>query len=448
MPVTLNEKCKSHASGLVHTGKINHGSWAAPEERNSENCIGHDAGAAGTKDEWKYPIIKDGEVYSKGVGSALAYAEKDAPALVAALKEIGKAIEEHGKSVAAPLAIVSLPTKTAYGDCTGPLGFTMKSEIARLVDAAIKSQPRELRDAFSTRMTVAGKTFDVAGYCRKGVVPENTTFAEGEHADVSVITSDSVDRDTDVVIPRGMDWSHFQKNMVVPFAHNYDELPVGKCQWVALTKCGNGDGWKAKTLYTKRPDTHPAAAEWFPDSVWHNVKEGVLRGKSIGFIPLNYRGPTSDELAMHSTWKDARILDKCLALEYSVVPVPANQDALVESVAKSKSYLLAKALNLIIPKDAQDDSDESVMGIACPACKAKQNIHLVDKYHGEKPLYQCGVCGNFFHDESTTADHIGNEPVKSFVSQNTIQEALERRMKALNIEDVAAAQIAEILGKP
>jgi hypothetical protein len=88
-------------------------------------------------------------------------------------------------------------------------------------------------------------------------------------------------------------------------------------------------GIKAKTCYADRPEGW--SGPWLPDAVWSMTRQGILKGKSIGFIPTKMRPPAPDE----AHWKNANaVIESAVLLEYAVAPVPVNQDALVEAVAK------------------------------------------------------------------------------------------------------------------
>jgi hypothetical protein len=202
--------------------------------------------------------------------------------------------------------------------CTGPLGFPMTEIAARVVETLLQEQPK-------------GKEWE---YKRAFAGAAGATAAEllpGERADVSVITSAAVDRDLEVVWPAGIALEEFRKNPIVTFAHQYDQLPVGKALWIKR----DGDRLKAKTRYSTRPADW--ISEWLPDAVWHLVQSGDLAGKSIGFLPLEGHPPTPDEIILRPEWAKATwVYSKGLLLEYAVAPIPANAEALVEAVAKGQ----------------------------------------------------------------------------------------------------------------
>ena len=481
MSVKPNPSGIAHAKSLAKEGKIDHGPWNADDvERSAHNSTSflgvNDSEPLDSVAHWKYPVVKGGRVNRKAVGSAAAYAEDAGEDEIhSAAEAIGKLCDERndeGKTI----AIVKLTKKTSYGDCTGPLGFPMPSKLAFEAESALKSQPRGIRELFHAKIRgMDGKDFVVAGYGRRAMVPKEMSFVDGEHADVSVVTSDSKDRDDDVMLPRGANWDHFRKNPVVPFAHDYTSLPVGRAQWVTMAKVGDGEGWKAKTQYTKRPADHPANAPWVPDNVWHFVKSGHLPGKSVGFIPQNMRDPDHDETDTRPDWKGARLIDKYLMLEYSPVPVPANQDALVEAVAKfhaggeAIAPAFLDALGLIIPDSIKDRlplNDDQLGGDGadrdtmpdCPKCMDNTKVERVDEYHEDgPPLYRCMQCGEHFHGDQEAPeleDGQGQPSQMSFIAPETLRRAIERRaMEKLptittGVEKELADRLMRNLGTP
>lgn len=232
------------------------------------------------------------------------------------------------------MKIPRMATLTAYGDAVGPLGFPMRSEAAFELEKAIKQISADVRGVFKT--LVDGREVD--NLVRRSM-SHQIEFDENERADVSMVTSASIDRDREIVLPKGVDWSSFKKNPVVSFAHDYRILPVGRAMWWARNKdVKDGDpatdGWLAKTQYLARPAEWKG--DWWIDAVWHMVKNKFLPGKSIGFIPLEGRPPSADDIKKAPYMADARfIFTKVHIVEYAVAPVQSNPDALVQGVAKS-----------------------------------------------------------------------------------------------------------------
>src|SRR5690606_29014157 len=124
-------------------------------------------------------------------------------------------------------------------------------------------------------------------------------------------------------------------NPLVTLGHDYDLPPAGRSAWRRRARDGDLIGVKAKTHYPPPPASWPPAEPWLPDQVFALVQSGLLRGKSIGFLPLRVRAPDRDE-AQRRGWPDSvrLVVEQWLLLEYACVSLPANQHALVEVVSK------------------------------------------------------------------------------------------------------------------
>jgi hypothetical protein len=248
----------------------------------------------------------------------------------------------------------NLSLKRFYGDAEGPLGFPMRSEIAKVVEQALAQQSEDLKSLGCTVLMPSGEEQFVQGYLRTFHRAKKVEL--GDREEVSWITTDSIDRDFEVIVPKGVDWGQFKKNPVVTWAHDYRALPMGRSLWVVREQAKKFDGWKAKTRYTSKPETW--MGDWFIDAVWHFIKMGDLPGKSIGFIPLAGHAPNSSEVKNRPELAEVRlIIDKSLALEYAVAPVQSNPDALVAHVAEARSkgleipQRLLEDVGIIVPNE-------------------------------------------------------------------------------------------------
>lgn len=210
-------------------------------------------------------------------------------------------------------------SRKAYGDTEGPFGFPMPSAVAKEIERIQSDLPHDVKDLGFRRKAAPASARDL-----------------GERMDISLVTTDAVDRDREVMLPQGGDWSQWRKNPAVTFAHKYDELPVGRGLWVKRARESGVNGWLAKTQYTERPAQWEGA--WFADAVWHFVKSGDLPGKSIGFLPLAASPPEEKEIRAREELAGVTlIIRKWLALEYAVAPLPSNPDAIAVAVGKAKS---------------------------------------------------------------------------------------------------------------
>jgi len=198
----------------------------------------------------------------------------------------------------------------AFGNCQGPLDFPMRDNDAKALEAKLDTGEFE-----RIRIQKAGFEY----------------FIEGEHADVSIINDGSLDKDGEVVDPDSLNFEKYQKNPTVSYNHNYEIPPVGKSIW---QKKVNGC-WKAKTVYTDKPNDYPNDQVWFPDSIFHMIKSGTMRGKSVGGA-ASWREPTqedADRLGFKLD-KAKRITKSVDIWEYSVCPIGVNGNTVVELVSK------------------------------------------------------------------------------------------------------------------
>lgn len=137
--------------------------------------------------------------------------------------------------------------------------------------------------------------------------------ADGGPVRSFVITTGNPDRERDVVNPDGWELDNYRANPVVLFGHDYRSLPVGKCPDMRK----DGGRWIADVAFP------PAGVYAFADSVRGLVDFGALNAVSVGFDPLEW---TYDEERGGYNFQRQELL------EFSIVPVPANAEALMLSV--------------------------------------------------------------------------------------------------------------------
>lgn len=167
------------------------------------------------------------------------------------------------------------------------------------------------------------------------------------------ITTNSVDRDGEVLIPQGMDARDYKKNPVVFWNHDYN-LPIG----TAADMKRNDDHWTATAKLASTP---------FAQEVYTLMREGVVRGVSVGFVPIESRPPTKGDLSKFGD-DVRRVYSKWKLLEFSVVPLPANQDALITAVSKGVSRATIKSvLGVDVPEPPAPEPRRVVY--FCPSVK-------------------------------------------------------------------------------
>jgi HK97 family phage prohead protease len=150
------------------------------------------------------------------------------------------------------------------------------------------------------------------GVKKQYIFDEAKAISDAERIIRFTITNGNVDRDRDIVNPGGLKTDNYLKNPVVLFGHDYSSLPVAKTN--ALRTDGNK--WVADAQFATH-DLYP-----FADTVFRMVKGGFLNASSIGFRPM--------EFAINEERHGIDFLSIEL-LEYSIVPIPAHPEALVEA---------------------------------------------------------------------------------------------------------------------
>lgn len=118
-----------------------------------------------------------------------------------------------------------------------------------------------------------------------------------------IASTAAVDRQGEVIDPKGWDVTAYMKNPVILWAHNYHELPVGK----AVSVTGDEKELRVEGEFAD-DEMNPKAGQ-----VRRLYEKGFLSAVSVGFIPKERNG---------------NIITKAELLEISVVPVPANPEAL------------------------------------------------------------------------------------------------------------------------
>jgi HK97 family phage prohead protease len=135
----------------------------------------------------------------------------------------------------------------------------------------------------------------------------------------NVVGSTAVtDRMGDIIEQSGWKLSNFKVNPVILYGHNAREerMPIGK----ALKVWIEGKGSKnAKLMFNIQFDLQDS----FAAEVYRKIKDGFLNTVSVGFQPFEW-----EELDPDNWFGGLRFLEQDL-LELSVVPIPANPQAVI-----------------------------------------------------------------------------------------------------------------------
>jgi HK97 family phage prohead protease len=190
-----------------------------------------------------------------------------------------------------------------------------------------------------------------------------------------LITTASVDRDGDTIDPKGWDLSSYTKNPVVLWAHDYSQPPIGKAVNIQATQ----DGLKADVEFV------PQGMSPFADMIHDMCKGGFLNATSVGF-----RGVDHEKAKDRDRGYDFK---KQELLEFSIVPVPSNPEALAQrGVKNTQLQKYAKAMRHwtkeVLGDDAPKLDAEKFDNLADAIAKAmKDEPKKEGKTEEQKPDY-------------------------------------------------------------
>lgn len=135
-----------------------------------------------------------------------------------------------------------------------------------------------------------------------------------------IISTDDPDRMNEIV-EQSWDLKNYENNPIVLFGHDPSkpENVLGKALKITTEKDGD------RTITSALVQFAEAGTSKGVDTVWSLVKQGILKTVSVGFIPHTYKNSDTDE--------SPTVLSNNELLEFSIVPIPANPQAVALAVA-------------------------------------------------------------------------------------------------------------------
>ena len=141
-------------------------------------------------------------------------------------------------------------------------------------------------------------------------------------------SDDTLDRYDEVVLPTGANMKNFSANPVILQFHNHGSWPIGKA-----VAGGVVNGSVMLDIEFDPPEIDEEA-----DKVLRKIDHGTVSTGSIGFIPKSYVEPGEEKAGkeLFTQYPGARrIYTEWELLEYSIVPIPANTSAMLNSMKNS-----------------------------------------------------------------------------------------------------------------
>jgi len=203
----------------------------------------------------------------------------------------------------------------------------------------------------------------VGAVLRKQFVPDTAKDAGGRRVSFTISTG-AIDRARDTIAVDGWHLDAYRQNPVVLWGHQSGDLPLGVAESVGVSA-----GRLKATVRFAEPGKDYQTDEWpshlpTPETVLSMIRGGFLRATSVGFLPVT------------SAWNDKRggvdFMEQEL-LEFSIVPVPANAEALQDARAKGFDVApfvseLKRCLDSFEPGTwlPRDEAEAALRSIAAP----------------------------------------------------------------------------------
>lgn len=159
-----------------------------------------------------------------------------------------------------------------------------------------------------------------------------------------VISTFDEDRDGDVVYPMGCRLENYYKNPVVFFGHQSYEVPIGKSKSPDGKLCVYPEENRIRAVCYFDPGD--------PDAVfiYNKCKNGYLSAASVAFVPVIAHRRSRQKAQMHEHRHEnppGWYFEEYDLTEWSIVGVPANADAIRDTLDREQSFIspfLYKAL--------------------------------------------------------------------------------------------------------
>lgn len=138
-----------------------------------------------------------------------------------------------------------------------------------------------------------------------------------------VVSTPEVDRYGTIIVPSGIDYTAYLSNPIVLAQHDSDQWPIGRCLGFAM----NGENLEATIQIECITEEGKKLTKL--------INAGYVKAVSVGIIPTEYEDQTIDG-------QKVTVYTKSELVEFSVVSVPANRQALLK---KSIKTLIQDSIN-------------------------------------------------------------------------------------------------------
>lgn len=170
----------------------------------------------------------------------------------------------------------------------------------------------------------------IAKELAKFLKDRNVKELKGDGRFKVIASCESVDRDGEVIMADGWDFTNYIKNPVILWGHNYWDMNaiIGACDKISVEEIEGVKCLVQEGLFANTPEGQKARQLY---------DDGMLKTVSVGFIPKERNG---------------NVITKQELLELSFCAVPSNPDAV--SLGKFAKDMMTKTLEILTGAKAED----------------------------------------------------------------------------------------------
>lgn len=228
------------------------------------------------------------------------------------------------------------------------------------------------------------------------IMKHNVSIKSESYSDRTIrfIGSDeSVDRDGDTISIDGWELGNYIKNPVVLYAHDRFGMPVGKAD-VTVDRLARQLIFDVKfpsIAELSSDPTNPSEHALMVDAIYNMAKSGILNTVSVGFRGIEYE-PTAT----------GRSYTKQELMEVSIVPIPANPNAVAVLRAAGCSDIVIKGVTTMQTKGNRRFSKETASYMA-------ERLEAVERACGELRKYMADEAEEGEPDDKAGEPNVGEE---------------------------------------
>jgi hypothetical protein len=187
----------------------------------------------------------------------------------------------------------------------------IRAKVMTMTEKTLRAAPTAARKFLDLDLVAVRRKFAETGLTvNRDMQPNDRNF-------LVPVTTEGIDHENDSVKIPGVDCSIFNKNRIIPLAHDTSALPIAisSAPWLSSVS-----GKAALMAIAKFPEPGVSAES---DRVAAAIRAGMFRGASIGFIPLKWSFSTDPTRPLGVDFHAVKLL------EWSFCSLPCNPECIL-----------------------------------------------------------------------------------------------------------------------